>query len=113
MANNMLLQIAKRLQAIREELHLDQNGMAKWLDVGRTRYVNWEKAENKPAEETMVALCDRTGVTLDYIYRGRLDAVPTGLAIRLTAREIGMDPDAPDFVPDEALAVVAKASRRP
>jgi DNA-binding XRE family transcriptional regulator len=110
--SNMLDEVARRLVAIRAEQGLDQTAMAKWLGVGRTRYVNWEKAENLPSEEYMVLLCDRTDVTLDYIYRGRMDAVPTALAIRLKARELGLDPDAPGFDPEPALAAAARAARR-
>lgn len=68
------------------------------LGVGRTRYLYWENdgpSGNYPAEETMAHLCDLLpGLTMDYIYRGVLDAVPTKLGIRLTAREQGLDPDA-------------------
>ncbi|WP_203070682.1 hypothetical protein [Falsiroseomonas ponticola] len=68
------------------------------LGVGRTRYLNWENegpSGNYPAEEAMAYLCDLLpGLTMDYIYRGVLDAVPTRLGIRLTAREQGLDPDA-------------------
>ncbi|MFP5477210.1 MAG: helix-turn-helix transcriptional regulator [Gammaproteobacteria bacterium] len=103
--------IARRLRAIRVELGLEQTAMAKWLDVGRTRYVNWEKAENFPSEQAMILLCDRTGVSLDYIYRGRLDAVPTALAIRLKAREMGIDPDSEGFDPTAVLSAAAAATR--
>lgn len=89
--------VARRLKAVREELGMDQRAMAKWLDVGRTRYIGWERAANLPNERVMLVLCDRTGLTLDYVYRGRLDAVPLALAIRVTAREDGLDPDAPGF----------------
>jgi transcriptional regulator with XRE-family HTH domain len=112
MTTDMAKDIARRLRAIRMELGFDQAAMSSWLEIGRTRYVNWEKAENKPSEEAMVLLCDRTGVTLDYIYRGRLDAVQTGLAIRLTAREQGMDPDDPRFDPRDAMSALAQASKR-
>ncbi|MFC4170072.1 helix-turn-helix transcriptional regulator [Teichococcus aestuarii] len=111
MSQHMPDQIAARLRAIRAELGMDQSAFAKWLGVNRTRYVNWENAENKPGEEAMVVLCDKTGVTLDYIYRGRLDAVPTALAIRLTAREQGLDPDAAGFEPGSVTQALARAIR--
>lgn len=105
-------EIVKRLRAIRAELGLSPAQMAERLRTGRTTYYNWE-AENPskpnfPAEEAMAELCEMLpGLTLDYIYRGRLDAIPSWLAIRLTARELGYDPDAKDFRPEQVGAVVA------
>lgn len=83
--------------------------MALFLGVGRTRYLNWERAENLPSETHMIALAEKTGITLDYIYRGVLDAVPMALAIRLSARERGLDPDDPDFRPAQALGETESA----
>lgn len=97
MTHDLEKAVARRLKAVREELGRDQPSMAKWLGVGRTRYIGWERAANLPNERVMLVLCDRTGLTLDYVYRGRLDAVPLALAIRVTAREDGLDPDAPGF----------------
>jgi transcriptional regulator with XRE-family HTH domain len=93
MVDNPLAGLGRRLQAIREELNFGQAQMAEWLGVGRTRYVNWEREENRPAEEKMVWLCEQTGITLDYIYRGKLDALPMALGIRLRARELGQSPE--------------------
>ena len=92
--------IARRLRAIRAEIGIKPPAMAKRLGVGRTRYINWETlgpSGNMPAEEAMALLCDQVpGLTMDYIYRGILDAVPHALAIRLTAHEEGLDPDPPE-----------------
>ncbi|MFH5926422.1 helix-turn-helix domain-containing protein [Roseomonas xinghualingensis] len=85
--------IGRRLKAIRDERGLTPAAMADWLGVSRTRYSNWENDQNRPAEEKMAWLCDQTGLTMDYIYRGKLDAVPMALAIRLAAREQGQVPD--------------------
>ncbi len=112
MAKVVRAEVARRLRAVRAELGLSPAQMAERLGVGRTTYYNWE-AENPakpnfPAEEAMAELCDLLpGLTLDYIYRGRMDAVPTSLAIRLTARELGQDPDAKDFRPEQVGAAVA------
>lgn len=99
MQTSLEIAIARRLKAIREELGLDVPAMAKALEVGRTRYLNWERAENLPNEQVMMRLCDHTGITMDYLYRGILDAVPMRLAIRVAAREQGLDPDTPGLPP--------------
>lgn len=96
--------IAKRLKAIRKEMKKNATEMAVYVGANRSRYGNWESAANFPDEMAMMRLCAATGLTLDYIYRGKLDAVPLALAIRVKAREKGLDPDAPGFQPEQALA---------
>jgi transcriptional regulator with XRE-family HTH domain len=103
--------VVRRLKAIRDEKNMTAPEFAEWLGVGRTRYSNWESLGpkgNYPSEEFMAHLCDLIpGLTMDYIYRGVLDAVPTKLGIRLTAREQGQDPDAA-LAPAKAAASVAR-----
>ena len=89
--------IARRLQAVRDEIGANNTDLARRLGVARTRFLHWisdSESANFPAEEAMVALCDLVpGLTLDFIYRGKLDAVPHALAIRLQARVEGVNPD--------------------
>lgn len=94
MQTSLEIAVARRLAAIRAEMGLDQPEMADWLGVSRSRYNNWAAGRNLPNEEAMVRLAERTQISLDYIYRGKLDAVPMALAIRLQARELDMNPDA-------------------
>jgi len=81
--------VSRRLRAIREELGLTKGAMAVRLGVGRTRYLHWESlapSGNFPAIESMISLCEfLPGLTMDFIYRGKLDAVPYALALRLNA----------------------------
>jgi DNA-binding XRE family transcriptional regulator len=92
-------EIAKRLQAVRLELGLSKRALADRLGISRTRYLHWEtsaKSANFPAEESMIELCEMLpGLTMDFIYRGVLDAVPHALAIRLSAFMEDIDPDTP------------------
>lgn len=86
--------------------------LAARLGVPRTTYLGWEaddpKKPNFPAEEAMAQLCEmKRGLTLDYLYRGVYGSMPLGLAIRLTAREMGLDPDRADT--RDAAARVAAA----
>jgi len=112
MAKIVRSDVVRRLRAIRAELGLSPPQLAERLGVPRTTYYNWE-AENPakpnfPSEEAMAELCDLLpGLTMDYIYRGRLESMKASLAIRLTAREMGEDPDARDFRPERAGAAVA------
>lgn len=90
--------VAARLRAVRAELGLTPSQLAGRIGVGRTAYANWEAVEpkkpNMPSEEGLASLCDELpGLTLDYLYMGALDTLPVKLAIRLAARELGMEPD--------------------
>ena len=108
--------VARRLIAIMAELGKNKRQMCEFLDVSEGRFGNWigrgEKA-NMPAEDVMARLCELVPhLTMDYIYLGRLDGVKTSLAIRLKAREMGIDPDQADFPEGGVLQAVALSSRR-
>lgn len=57
-----------------------------------------EQQGNLPAIDVMILLAEKTGITLDYIFRGDTKGLPLGLTIRLEARAQGLDPDAPEFL---------------
>lgn len=116
MENTMQQAVAARLAAIMKELGKKRREMADFLDVSESRLGNWlgsgEKA-NMPHEAAMVLLCDKVPfLTMDYIYRGRLDCVPYAFAIRLKARELGLDPDQPDIDLEPVAAAVGLSNRR-
>ena len=95
--------VATRLRVIREELQMLPREVGLLLGISRDRWNNWEMGNNLPNEKYMVKLCRATGVTLDYVYMGKLAGVPIDRAIRLAAREQGLNPDDPRFRP-EAVA---------
>lgn len=108
--------IARRLMAARAEIGLDKPKMASALGVGRQAYYGWEAGSEAkkpvfPAEEAMIKLCELLpGLTMDYLYRGKLDTMRTALAIRLMAREMGLNPDAVGFDRQAVAAAVAEAA---
>lgn len=91
--------IARRLRAIRAETGKTVPELAETIGANKSAYYTWERGSaaskpNFPAEEAMATLCDLLpGLTLDYIYRGKLHTMPANLAIRLVAREAGLDPE--------------------
>jgi DNA-binding XRE family transcriptional regulator len=107
--------VARRLRAVRDELHLTPPAMAEAIHAGRAAYYTWEKGSaaakpNLPNEQAMVNLCELLpGLTMDYLYRGRYDTLDTRLRIRLMAREMGMDPDAAGFDRRAATMALAEA----
>lgn len=108
--------VARRLDAIIRELGKSRREMASFLDVGESRLGNWLASGpkgNMPAEAAMALLCSKVpALTMDYIYMGRLDGVPINLAVRLKARELGLEPDAQDLPRALVLDAVIASSRR-
>jgi transcriptional regulator with XRE-family HTH domain len=83
--------VAQRLRAVMGDLGLETVGqMAKLLGAERSQVSNWLQGYNLPPPRWMTILCrKRPGLTLDWIYRGIADAVPTALAIKLEALQQG------------------------
>lgn len=106
--------VSLRVRAVREELRLTPTDFAKRLGVGRTAYANWEainpKKPNFPSQEGIATMCElMPGLTMDYIYLGNAGKLPLNLAIRLLAREKGIDPDRPGFSPALVLPALSLA----
>jgi transcriptional regulator with XRE-family HTH domain len=69
-----------------------------------------EEQGNLPAIDVMILLSEKTGITLDYIYKGQPAGLSLAMAIRLEARALGLDPDDPEFhSPAGQKALRAKA----
>jgi transcriptional regulator with XRE-family HTH domain len=65
-----------------------------------------EQQGNLPAIDVMILLSEKTGITLDYIYKGDPSGLSMAMAIRLEARAQGLDPDAPEFQTPAGKAVL-------
>lgn len=106
--SELQMRLSMRLKAIQQELGRSDAEMGKLVGVSRTRWGNWVNQENMPAEEAMVALCDLAQVSMEWLYRGFADRVPTKLLIRLEARMAGIDPDTAS--PEQLAPVVARVA---
>ena len=64
--------VGDRLRRVRLALHGDLSikEFAKFIDVNYTRYLNWESGLYRPRPEEAEIMCDKLGITLDFIYRG-------------------------------------------
>lgn len=70
---------AQRLRKIRRLLGLGpQKALAFRLGATPTQYTNWETS-GAIRLRFAVCLCNITGVTLDYLYRGKIDCLPQTL----------------------------------
>lgn len=73
-------EIGKRLRVVRTTLS-DQS-QKEWATANGfnvTQYNNWERGNRRIPIEAAIKLCERYGLSLDAIFRGRLDAVPDHL----------------------------------
>lgn len=76
--------IGLRLKAIRQaESDLNQKEWAVKHSFGVTQYNNWENGVRRINMDEAQRLCDLYGVSLDFIYRGRLSGVPENIKNRL------------------------------
>lgn len=98
-SDDVKLAVGLRLAAVREALGLDQGEVAREVGATRTAVSNWERGDRLADPLAMVRLCDRHGVTMDWIYRNQLGAVAMDLAEKVRAEHAkllaGRDRDGP------------------
>lgn len=69
-------EIGARLEAIRTAFSdLNQAQWAEKHHIAPTQYNNWERGVRRISVDVAQSLCETYGLTLDYIYRGRLDGL--------------------------------------
>lgn len=70
--------IGARLRDVRVALHpkLKINEYTDMVQVNYTQYLNWESGLNRPQPHQAEVLCDKLGLTMDFIYRGIEAALP-------------------------------------
>lgn len=70
------LDIGQRLAAVRKAFSdLGQKAWAEKNGFNVTQYNNWETGARRIPVESAERLCDRYGLTLDFVYRGRRDGL--------------------------------------
>ena len=74
-------EIGKRIKCLRNVFELTQIKMGKIVGAGSTTVSNWETGRQNPTIEQASDIADYLGVTLDYIFLGRVSAVRHDLAI--------------------------------
>ena len=76
--------IGARIKQIRTVFDLSQVKIGRICGCGSTTVSNWEQGRQKPTIEQAQRLADRLGLTLDFIYLGRLGNIPYDTAKRLS-----------------------------
>lgn len=106
---------ARRLRAIMQDLELETvDDLAVLVSAARSRVSNWLNAYHLPPVKYMIRICEKTNLSLDWIYRGRSDGLSYAAVIRLTALEQGMQvvDAAPEPEPEPEPPPVPKAPQR-
>lgn len=68
--------VAERLERLRLAFGLKKVEMARRLRMGQSTWSNWMRGRDGPTRLGVVMairVCEEFGVTLDYLYRGKLD----------------------------------------
>ncbi|TMV14426.1 helix-turn-helix domain-containing protein [Arenibacterium halophilum] len=71
-----LANVATRVRNVREAYGMASGDFARSIGVDPSSYSKIEKGTKPLKMEMGVAVCEAYGVTLDYIYRGRLGDLP-------------------------------------
>ena len=77
--------IGLRLRLTREVLNLTQAEFADRCGIARNTYNQYEMGKNTPKLLFAIDICDRFGLTLDWIYRGDPSGLPYKVADDLRA----------------------------
>jgi transcriptional regulator with XRE-family HTH domain len=80
-----LKDVGNRIRWVRELSEVSQSELARACGTDQSKWSKYESGQRKPDPMEMVQFCVRFDVTMDYIYRGRLEGCNHALAIQLAA----------------------------
>ncbi|WP_406736333.1 helix-turn-helix domain-containing protein [Thioclava sp. GXIMD4215] len=79
--------IGRRLTILREALGLEKAEIADALGIERTYWSRFENGKRPISDTTAALLCERYGVTLDFLILGRWNTLPLELATKMRSVE--------------------------
>lgn len=74
------VEVGKRLQRLREYHNLSAGAFADSVGIDRSTYSKLEQGKRLVKADAAFAIAERWGVSMDFIYRGRLTELPHNLA---------------------------------
>lgn len=75
--------IAKRLLILRKSLDISAADLCRMTGLAPNRWSQYESGERRITLGAAMLLCDKYGVTLDWIYRGDESGLPVRLIERM------------------------------
>ena len=79
--------VSERLELVRAALGLQKGDFSQSMGLDPSSYSKILKLEKPLKADHAAMLAERWGVTMDYIYRGRLTDLPESLASKLRANQ--------------------------
>lgn len=76
-------QVARRLILTREALGLSQTEICRRTGIKTNTWNQWENKPQRLTLDNAIVICTVFGVTLDWIYRGRLETLPYNLGEKI------------------------------
>ena len=76
--------IAKRLLLLREAMGLSGADLCRMTGFAPNRWSQYESGDRRITLDAATVLCEKFGVTLDWIYRGDESGLPVRLVERFT-----------------------------
>lgn len=92
-----------------------QGKFAQLAGISLTAYNQWESGENYPGVDNAIKLCDKhIGLTLDWIYRGNMDGMPSRLsnAIQVLSEALDASRASTENAPQPEMKVVRVPVKR-
>lgn len=77
--------VARRLDALREATTLEKGIFADTVGIDRSSYSKIIKGEKPLKAEMAYAVSMRWGVSMDFLYKGSLDGLPSNLSASIIA----------------------------
>ncbi|WP_180966877.1 helix-turn-helix domain-containing protein [Cohaesibacter celericrescens] len=77
--------IALRLRAARSYFDMPQKDFAEAANVQQKSYNQWESGDFRISIQGAIKLRERYGISLDFIYVGNMDALPTKMSNALAS----------------------------
>jgi transcriptional regulator with XRE-family HTH domain len=78
------LTVGQRITALRLALGLKPKQFAERVGIPEQNVNNWAQDKNWPSAPAAIQICQRTGCTTDWIYRGSMAGLPHEIAVRIT-----------------------------
>ncbi|WP_273281045.1 helix-turn-helix domain-containing protein [Pseudooceanicola atlanticus] len=86
------IEVANRLISLRLHHGLSQGEFADSVGIDRSSYSKIEKATKPLKADMAFNIAERWGVSMDYLYRGRLTEIPRSLADALISQRTQQTP---------------------
>lgn len=92
--------ISNRLRAVRSYYDLNSKEFAEQAGVPPKSYSQWESGQFRVSIDGALKIQARYGISLDFIYTGRLDTLPNKIAAALSSSPLVINSNASTVSPE-------------